>query len=225
VQLGIEGDDDAWIAIPAAPLADRAGFTILRETLHDWFPYDRHDVPQALRDAYGSSGDTPVSYLTALHNALGGGTGPKLRLRLLGSIECEQAAKAATDPPAGGLWPFRAERVIRAEDRFAWRDVTADPLALTSERRDTRDDRPGAAEYAAAAHAAGAHCTGGGRLVLRGIARAFRPGDAVPRTQGRRVNLSVDGPHRQCWPIITAVDYDFETGGKTELRLERPAGV
>jgi len=224
VQLGIDGDSDSWITIPASPLADRAGMTITRASLHDWFPYDRNDVPEALRNQYGSTGSTPVSYLTALYNALAQTDGPKLRLRLIGSIECDQAAKSTAERTAGATWPFLARRVIRADSRFRWRDVADDPFGLGADRHDTRDDRAAAADHASAVRDALEHCLGRGRMLLRGIVRAFRPGHAVPRTQGRQVNLSVDGHPRRYWPIVMAVNYDFREGaGKTELLLETPA--
>ena len=43
VQLGIEGDEDSWIDIAAISLLDRAGLIITRQTLHDWYPYDRNE--------------------------------------------------------------------------------------------------------------------------------------------------------------------------------------
>jgi len=39
VQLGITGDDESWIQVPAHIWADRAGFTLTAATLHDWHPY------------------------------------------------------------------------------------------------------------------------------------------------------------------------------------------
>jgi len=223
VQLGIDGDADSWVPCPAAVLPDRAGVTIARAALHDWYPYDRHDVPQALRDLYGSTGSAPVSYLTALHNALTGGAGPKLRLRLIGSIECDEAVRGVAPRRAGGAWPWPAERVVRAPDRFRWRDVAEGAFALGADRHDARDDRAAAAAAAAALRAAGEHCRGRGSLRLRGIVRAFRPGDAVGQTAGRRFDLSVDAPGGRAGPVITAVRYDFRTAaGKTELVLAAP---
>lgn len=149
---------------------------------------------------------------------------PKLRLRLIGSIECDQAAKGTADRTASANWPFLARRVIRAESRFCWRDISADPFGLSAARHDTRDDRAAAASYASSVRDASQHCLGQGRLLLRGIVRAFRPGDTVPATQERLVNLSVDGQQREYWAVVTAVNYDFREGaGKTELVLETPA--
>jgi len=164
-----------------------------------------------------------VSYLTGLCNALAEAEGPKLRLRLVGSIECDQAAKGTAGRTASTNWPFLAQRVIRAESRFCWRDIEADPFVLGAARHDTRDDRAAAADYASSIRSAFQHCLGQGRLLLRGIARAFRPGDTVPGTRERLVNLSVDGQQRKYWAVVTAVNYDFRAGAsKTDLVLETP---
>ncbi len=219
VQLGIVGDDDSWIDIPARIWNDRAGFTIsaglLAGSIGDgqWYPYASH--------AQHSSTYRDVHYLTLLHNALRNAGEHKLRLRLIGSVECDQAAKAVASRPRRSAWPFRCEKVLRLGGRFRWQEVIDDPFEDTLQHAEI-DDRDQAELYAQSVRDALETPMGRGSITLRYLTRSYAPGDSVAKTAGRVVNLYLDEAARKS-PVVDAVVWDFDDGAnKTELILDRP---
>ena len=223
VQLGIEGDDEAWIQIPAVVWTDRAGFTIPINPLWQWHPYGgpyaRHAAGsgQTLFEKYGR-----YNYLGLLHNALRG-SGTRLTLRLIGSIESDEAITGRAPRRVESSWPLVASHVIRAENRFRYRGVPgeSDPFDLAPGRHDTRDDSDDAASYAASVRETLEDEVGHGSIVLRHLTRAYAPGDVVPSTQGRVIDLTVRGGAGGHAPVVVGVSWDFDLDvNKTELVLD-----
>jgi hypothetical protein len=223
VQLGVDGDDEAWIQVPAVIWADRAGFTIPINPLWRWHPYAteyaRHVTSsgQTLLEKYGD-----LSYLTLLHNAMRD-SGERLRLRLVGSVECDEAVSGRAERRVNSSWPLTAGKVIRADSRFRHREVPSgsDPFDLVASRHDTRDDSGDAADYAASVRGVLEDEVGHGSIVLRHLTRACVPGDVVPRTQGRVIDLTVPNGQGASAPVVVGVAWNFEPGvNKTELALD-----
>ena len=221
VQLGIEGDDESWIDVPAEIWNDRAAFTISAPLLAgnagggQWYPYAPH---KQHADAYRN-----LHYLTLLHNALRGDGQYRLCLRLMGSIECDDAVKGAAPRRVLSAWPFRARKVLRLGKRFQWRQVEDNPFVGLVESASVNDS-DAAEDYARRVRDAREHATGHGSVMLRYLTRAYVPGDGIGGTAGRNVNLHVDGDRRNHPPVITAVVWDFDQGAnKTELLLDSAA--
>ncbi len=222
VQMGIAGDDASWIQVPAVVWHDRAGFTIPVDPLWSWYPYAsdvaRHVTDgsgQTLFEKYGG-----CSYLTLLYNALrGSGTG--LRLRLVGSAECDQALIARAGRQAGSSWPLTAERVLRDEHTFRWREVAEGDDPFGGLVADVRDDAAAAMDLAERTRDRLADEVGHGSLILRGLTRAYAPGDAIPSTRGRQVDLTVRSGGDRRAPIVSGVIWSLEEGNcHTELLLD-----
>jgi len=225
VQMGIEGDASAWVQVPGVIWADRAGFTIPINPLWQWYPYTseyaRHATSsgETLCDRYGQ-----YSYLTLLHNALRC-SGTALVLRLVGSIECDVAVAGRAPRRVNTSWPLAAQKTIRAENRFRYREVPSgsDPFSLAPGRHDTRDDSSDAADYARSVRDVLEDEVGHGSIVLRHLTRTYTPGDVVPRTQGRVIDLTVRGARGTHAPVVVGVIWDFGDGvNKTELTLDTP---
>ena len=219
VQLGIVGDDAAWIDVPAEIWNDRAGFTISTALLAgnsgdgQWYPYAGYGQASA---AYRG-----LHYLTLLHNALCDGGTYKLRLRLVGSIECDQAVRGLAPRRASSAWPFRSARTVRLPDRFTWRQVQ-DALGAGAET-DTTDDALAAGAYAERLRDAGEDCRGAGSILLRYLTRSYALGDGISATSGRVVDLCVDGGAGSFAPVVSTVVWHFDEGAnKTELVLDGP---
>ncbi|KKK68584.1 hypothetical protein LCGC14_2942590, partial [marine sediment metagenome] len=230
VQMAIDDPNDesrTWIDIPAKPLPDRAGFRIVRailsgdkdiETWHPWADArGQADSGNLISEDYGA-----YSFLTLLYNTLDSAGDPKIRIRLIGSVESDEhvLGQAQRELSRSG-WPYPAQRVVRAADRFARRDVMTDPWSLGAGRQDTRDDSAAAASYAATLRDGYQHTLAHGSIVLRGISRSYRPGDAVEQTWPRRVGLAAGDDANDDRPIIAGVTYDFREGAcRTELALD-----
>ena len=225
VLLGVAGDDDAWIQVPAVIWMDRAGFTLPVNPLWRWYPYACEQArnvtsgDQTLFEKYGKYG-----YLTLLNNALAGNS-PALAMKLVGSIECDHAVLGRAARQAGSSWPIVAQKVIRAGERFRRLEVPAggDPYDLDADRHDTRDDAAAAAAYAREIRAAMQDETGHGSIVLRQITRSYVPGDVIPGTRGRRIDLTVSGSNGARAPVVVGVNWNLRPEiCKTELLLDTP---
>ena len=225
VLLGVAGDDHSWIQVPAVIWTDRAGFTLPVNPLWRWYPYACEQArnltsgDQTLFEKYGKYG-----YLTLLNNALRG-EGPALAMKLVGSIECDQAVLGRAARQAGSSWPIVAQKVIRAGERFRRFDVPAggDPYGLDDDRHDTRDDAAEAAAYAREIRAAMQDETGHGSIVLRQVTRSYVPGDVIPGTRGRPIDLTVSGSNGARAPVVVGVNWNFGPEiCKTELLLDTP---
>ncbi len=222
VELGIVGDDDAWILCPEARvMTDRCGVTIDAPRLDSFRPYS----------AYTRSGNSKAAYAddtfaTLLHNALAGNsTEHQLRLRVVGTVECDDALAAESEQLTGSIWPFAAERIEYLPERFGRGVVADNPSGLPT---DARDDAADAQAYADRCRDVYEDAMGHGSIVLRAILTHWRPGDAVAGTTGRDVSLAVgaggdtatDGVY---YPIIDQIVWDFQEGvNKTELVLDSP---
>ena len=221
VQLGIVGDDSAWIDVSAEIWNDRAGLTLSVPLLASnsgegqWYPYAPYSQHSA---AYRS-----LHYLTLLHNALRNDGTYKLRLRLIGSIECDRAVTGAAARRVAGAWPFRAEKVLRMGGRFAWREVL-DSAYSSSEPSSTVDDSNAAQLYAEQVRDASDSALARGHVVLRQLTRSYVPGDGIGATAGRVVDLSLDGSGGGQAPVILGVVWNFENdANKTRLLLSGPS--
>ena len=228
VQLGVDGDDASWIQVPAVIWTDRAGLTIPVNPLSGWYPYadeySRHATSQSesetLFATYGM-----CSYLTLLHNALRNGGTHKLRLRVIGSVECDEAVTGRAARRAARSWPFPAAKPLRAGPRVRDREVPdgSDPFELAPGRHDTRDDSADAADYAESVRDVMEDEVGHGSIVLRHVTRAYAPGDVIPATQGRVIDLTVRTGERTHAPVVVGVNWDLRPGrNKTELVLDTP---
>jgi hypothetical protein len=219
--------EDSWMPLgddTAKIWDDRAGVSIIAPNLADggdqrgWRPYSAHP---SLQGQYGD-----YSYLTLLHNTLrfdpdNPHSEPMLCLRLIGSIESDQALTGRAPRTLGGAWPFRAERVVIRPERFRSRCVSdaLDPDAPA----DLADDADEAEAYARRVRDVAQDCRGHGSIILRGITRAYGIGAAIPSTAGRAVNLTLDGGARAVAPVVVAITWNFEEGvSKTELLLDSP---
>jgi len=225
VLLGIDGDEKSWIQVPAVIWTDRTGFTLPVNPLWRWHPYACEQArsvssgDQTLFEKYGSYG-----YLTLLNNALTGES-PALSMKLVGSIECDHAVLGRAARQAGSSWPIVAQKVIRAGERFRRLDVPAggDPYGLDEDRYDTRDDSADAAAYAREIRAAMQDETGHGSIVLRQLTMSYTPGDVIPGTRGRRIDLAVSGSNGARAPVVVGVSWNFLPEiCKTELLLDTP---
>lgn len=225
VMMGIAGDDNSWVQVPAVIWTDRAGFTLPANPLWRWYPYACEQArnvfsgDETLFEKYGRYG-----YLTLLNNALSGQT-PALAMKLVGSIECDQAVIGRAPRRSGSSWPIVAHKVVRAGDRFRRLDVPAegDPFVLSADRHDTRDDTAYAEAYAGEIRAAMEDETGHGSIVLRHVTRAYAPGDVIPGTRGRRIDLTVSGSQGARAAVVVGVNWNLRQGiCKTELLLDTP---
>ena len=221
VQLGIVGDDNSWIDSPAEIWNDRAGFTISTPLLAgnagdgQWYPYAAH---KQYSDTYRN-----LHYLTLLHNALRDGGDYKLRLRLIGSIECDRAVLGEAPKRLQSAWPFRAQKVLRLGSRFKWREIQDTPFSGESQSN-CIDDTSYATTYAEQIRDTEEDCTAQGKAVLRYLTRSYVPGDGIGGTAGRSVDLHIDGGQRLYAPVVIGIVWDFEDGAnKTELLLDNPA--
>jgi len=229
IQIGIDNEDleYAWLDLPeAAVLPDRAGFTITRNVLaggkdnETWRPYHgclaKAADGKTLHEKYGHH-----TYLTLLHNTLRQ-EGVRIRIRMIGSVECDDAVTCTAARRIETPWPFSARKVVYAPNRFKWREVPAGTdLGLGQDRHDAVDDSAEAMTYAETIRRASEQGLGHGSVVLRGLHKCSRPGMAVPATTGRVVDFSVDGGRREQYPIIVGIAYHFAEGvSKTELMLD-----
>ena len=217
VQLGIAGDNGSWIDVPAEIWNDRAGFTIATSLLGSnagdgqWYPYAGHGQFSA---AYRN-----VHYLTLLYNALRGAGTYRLRLRLIGSIECDRAVKGLAPRRSASAWPFRAARGVHLPARFRWREV-ADTLVTGAETAGVNDSAA-AADYAERLRETAEDCRARGSILLRYLTRSYVVGDSIGATSGRTVDLHVDGGAGRYEPVVMQVVWHFEQdANKTELVLD-----
>ena len=117
------------------------------------------------------------------------------------------------------------QRVLRAENRYRSRAVRegSDPFGLGPARHDTRDDAHDATSHAERIRDALGSEVGHGSIVLRHVTRAYAPGDAIPQTQGRRIDLTVRSGESTSAPIVVGVAWSLEApASKTELLLDTP---
>lgn len=217
VQLGIVGDEASWIDVPAEIWNDRAGFTISAGLLAgndgdgQWYPYAGHRQFSA---AYRGQ-----HYLTLLHNTLRDAGTYKLRLRLIGSIECDRAVKGLATRGADSTWPFLAARALRMPGRFKWR--TVEDTFVSGADTTAVDDAAAITQYAEQLRDQGDRCRGRGSVMLRYLTRSYAVGDAIGATAGRVVDLHVDGPAGSTCPVVTTVVWHFDSeANKTELLLD-----
>lgn len=213
VEAGIIGDEDAWILLPhAAVLRDHCGFTLHVDRLDTFYPW---------RD-YASSGEAQAAYAdqtlaTLLYNTLNDGDGHKVRFRLVGSVECDEAVKATVGRSVESAWPFDAERTVYAKDRFACALADYQP---TGTGLIARDDAKETLEYARSVQKTAGEAMQHASIVMRGLTLAYRPGMAIRQTGGRAVPLgTADGAGAE--PIIREVSLNFAASAcKTELVLD-----
>ena len=221
VQIGIVGDDDAWILLPEARvLRDRAGFTVSAGRLDRFYPY--RQAAASLRELY-DAGPGRFSFATLLYNTLRGATGAteyKLRFRLVGTIAADDGVRGQALYNQASAWPLRASRTLYMPQRFGKTQLSSgsNPDGLPA----TVFDKTSAAEtYAETVLAASLDAMGHGSIVLRHLTRAYRPGMAFLRTGGRAVDLAVGGGPVPAMAGVVGVRWVFEgEANKTELLLD-----
>lgn len=223
VEIGIKGLAGSWIPVENCTIRDDCcGFTFTRKNLFDWYPFK-----EAINRTISAGGGDFVykkyggySYLTLLHNALRSPQGtPSLMVRMVGIQRGDaRAIGRATYTLGYSAWPFLADRVIYDPGRFIWRaDETSSERTL-----DTRDDRDAAGDYADRVRNASEGAMGHGSIMLRGIVQHYKPGDAIRKTRGWELDLSVDAQGNRA-PIVTEVTWDYREGAMmTELILDTP---
>jgi hypothetical protein len=221
----VRGDTGAvveasWRLADAHVWRDRAGATLRVANVASWYPW-ADDETLAAQTVPGSSATKyqDLHYLTLLHATLTGGAGPKLLVRLSGSVETDATLTAVAARTQAARWPFAAQRAIYAPHRFRWRERLDAGVWPSTFAADARCDADDAADFAARVAEAEAAASGGGKLVLRHLTRDCAPGVGIPRTADRRIDLALDAEGER-FPIVTAVVWDFAAApGKTELTL------
>jgi hypothetical protein len=222
VWIGIVGDDAAWTPLAADVWPDRAGLTVAVDELvclapgrqrRAFRPFAAADR-QAVRDDYGQ-----LSYLQLLHNALDEtGDAPRMRLKLVGTIELDQAVGARAGRRIESSWPIERRRVIRAPHRLR-RQVRVDGLPDAGD--ELVDDTATAGQWASAVRDAADRQLAHGSILLRGLSRAWAPGQSFTRTDGRRVSAGTGGEDDNAPVAVRSVVWNFTEGaGKTQLLLE-----
>ena len=222
--------DPVQVEIPVSIWPDRAGFTIERPLftigksstgakagkIDYWRPFKDVAFPDTV-NAATQKALKEISYLTLLNNTLTQ-TGQTMRLVLSGSIDDDKYVKGEAKRETGSSWPIVSQAVVRAPGRFrkyvVGDDITgtereldesAAALALAQRVRDWGEDMVG-------------HCS----IMLRHLSRAFYPGFGVPATQGRVVDLTVDGGDGAVCPVVRSVKFTFGNTRTTELVLDSP---
>jgi len=219
VEIAIDSAEDSWIRVPCVRIwSDRAGFTIDHPRIHLWRPY--HDAADALKNDYGH-----YTYLTLLNHALRG-TSPRIRLRLFGSVECDRAVVGQAPRGGSSSWPLSTHRVVRADDRFRWRDVLDQPLdaSLPTTVTDYESTRESIGAYARRIRDSAEDALVHGSITLRYLARPQRypVGTGLAGTAGRNISLQAAATSAYV-PLIAGVNWDFAEGvNKTELLLDTP---
>lgn len=196
---------------------DFCGFTITEEFWSysngvPWRPFAESTdalCPDALREE---------TYLQLLLNTLTNAeTGYKIELRLCGTIEDDVCVSAISSRSAGSPWPLLADRTVRDAERFKLREVD-DGLGGST---DTVDDTTAAMSLAVQIRDAEEDQLGHGSIILPFVTCAYKPGDGVPATAGRVIDLSVDGGAMNYQPVIRQVRWTFGEGPQmTELVLD-----
>ncbi|NLF32497.1 MAG: hypothetical protein GX591_16600 [Planctomycetes bacterium] len=222
VELGVAGDDDAWILLPEARvLPDRAGFTLNAARLDACYPYAGADP--VLRARYGGRLGK-FSLATLLYNALrtdGGGGDRAARFRLVGTIESDAAVVGRSGYRLESTWPFKATRIDYRGDRFAAAAV-AEGGNPSGREAITLDDTADADACAGRIREAAGDAMGHGSIMLRTLTRSVRPGMAWTRTAGRQVSLAVGAGASRAAEVVGVVWNFAEGAGKTELILDSP---
>ncbi|MCE5325326.1 MAG: hypothetical protein LLG01_02815 [Planctomycetaceae bacterium] len=218
-------DADAWIALPprqATVRPDRAGVSIIVPDLLAWRPWMANrkiSGGQSLHYRYGH-----LNYATLLHNAMRAADDGSmmLRLRVTGSVEMDDCVSHEAARSSESAWPFDSAAMLRAGERFKYRSV-GDTVSASLPA--TVDDSPALQALAQRARVAAQDALTHGSVTLRGLQRAYSPGMALARLQGRNIELSarraVNGAGECGVPAIVAVRWDFQNGaGKTELNVD-----
>ncbi len=215
-------DTSTYIKAPvAAIMADRAGFTINAPRLDKWRPFESFKDLDDGREDYAD-----ITFATLLLSTMAGTTAkPRLSLLLVGAIEADIGIEGAAARQAGSAWPLAAEVVAYNPEAFRYHTVASggDPQNLGTA---SRDDSGEAEAHAEALRDMGEDSMGHGSLVLRQIVDAWRPGDAIAGTEGRRIPFAINAGGEQLgggrhYPIIHQVVWNFAEGvNKTELTLD-----
>lgn len=231
VLLGIVGDDDSWIVAPDDSYTLNPHRCSIRFKHHDlalWRPWQQNphlSGGNRLAKLYGG-----LNFATALRNTLSN-DGDKLRIRLTAGFEMDDAVTYTLPRALDSSWPFDSRVAILMPKRWKYRDIdgstsssggsavvddgTADPI--TSEHP--------MFDYAVNARDTLEDATGHGSVVLRGLHRAYYPGQGLRKLSGREIDLALPGRRGlkvdAIAPIIAGITWHF-TGGanKTELLLE-----
>ena len=207
---------DSWIALESAKvLTDHCGFTLNKKRLDHWYPYGKYgkDGGHAL-EKYSAH-----TFATLLYNTMRG-AGVRMKLRLVGTIETDDALDSEQDRALNSAWPFDAVQLVYARQRFRHEvaQITRTEGELTNQLRDDSTDIEAAA---AAIQDKSEDAVGHGSIVLRHITAAYPPGMAIQSTTGRWMDTWIDAGVGRYYPIVSQVVWNFQEGtSKTELVLD-----
>lgn len=225
ILLGIAGDDDSWVKAPTGSYTlDKSRCVIHFKVpdLANWYPWKSEEIE--------SSGNTlhklysHLNFATALHNSLRAYGAEELRIRLMAGFEMDDSASYTLARELDSSWPFDARVVIPMLRRFKYRDIGGD---VSANEPATVDDESGddIFNYAVRARDTLEDATGHGSVVLRGLHRAYYPGQGLRKLSGRNIDLSLPGRRQNkaasIAPVIVGITWHFAGGvNKTELLLE-----
>ncbi len=226
VELGIVGDDDSWIKVPGGAYTldkYRCAIHFKVKDLAEWFPWKTSQHTSSgntLHQKYAS-----LNFATALFNTLSD-DGDRLRIRLTAGFEMDDSVYYEQRRQLDSSWPFDARALVYMPRRFKYRDIEGS-ISGDSEPAVIDDGEANGAMdlYGRKVRDALEDATGHGSVVLRGLHRAYSPGQGLWRLSGRNIGLSVRGRRQNkaagLAPVIVGIAWHF-TGGanKTELLLE-----
>ena len=216
VQIGIYGASTTWVDCTAADIdPTRCDITLTQDDLAKWYPWK--DATEDVQDSYGE-----YNVATLLYNSLYEPTAqPKLAIRVVGTIECDEAVNSTATRAAGTIWPSDAETSIRQAGRFAYIAVAPDSNTFAG-AESTRDDSTYIGTYTTAVQDAMEDAVGHGSIVSRFFTTGFCPGDVIPSLSLRGTSMRLDSSGgTSMYPIVSGVVWNFADGAyKTEIMLD-----
>ena len=231
VLLGISGDTNSWVKVPAGAYTlskDRCLIHFKVKDLAEWYPWRKTQTKtggNTLHKTYGH-----LNFATALWNSLTAYGSDELTIRLTAGFEMDDSVDYTLQRDLDSSWPFDAKVMIPMVRRFKHRDVDGD---VTDSEVATVDDESADAttgdhpihDYAVNVRDTLEDATGHGSVVLRGLHRAYHPGQGLWELSGRRIDLTTRGRRQNkaasIPPVIMGITWHFAGGAnKTELLLE-----
>ena len=227
VELGIAGDDDSWVKVPPAAYSlsrHRCLIHFKVQELDKWFPWQTEENKSGadtLHKLYQK-----LNFATALHNSIRAYGADELTIRLTAGFEMDDSVRYEQARQLDSSWPFDARALVYMPRRFKYRDVEGS-ISASSEPA-TIDDGAGDGAldlYGQRIRDALEDAVGHGSVVLRGLHRAYYPGQGLRKLSGRNIDLSLPGRRQNkaasIAPVIVGVTWHFAGGvNKTELLLE-----
>lgn len=225
VFLGIAGDDDSWVKVPGAAYSlskERCLIHFKVKDLAEWYPWKKEQNK--------SGGDThhklygKLNFATALWNSLTVAGSKELVIRLTAGFEVDDSVYFEQTRLLDSSWPFDARAMVRMPKRFKYRDIEGSTGSGGAAVDDGLADGP-MDLYGRKVQDALEDATGHGSVVLRGLHRAYYPGQGLRKLVGRNIDLTLAGRRQtkaaSVAPVIAGITWHFVGGAnKTELLLE-----